>query len=318
MEVRPAPPVDFEVFGDYEGPRRPPKPDAPERPRYRFQGRVSAQADSEWPAEPKRYHLYVSWSCPWAQRAAIVRKLKGLEEVISLSAVDPVRDGRGWAFREGVNNTLDELNGFQFLEEAYEKTETDYDGLVTVPVLWDKKTKRIVSNNFPDITIDLNNEFNEWAQNEIDLYPLNLREKIDEQNNWLMKNVNTAVYAVAYSETDEENVKLSKRVFDAFEELEKQLEIQQFLVGEQLTLSDVYLFVTLARFDLVHYELFKTNTHRLTDFPNLWTYARRLYQISAFKETTFFEDIKTHYYMTQPDFNPTREVPKGLVIDWSL
>lgn len=318
MTALPAPAIDFEKYGDYEGPRVAPKPDAPARPRYRFQGRISADGSSSWQAESGRYHIYVSWSCPWAQRAAIVRKLKGLENVISLSAADPIRDGRGWAFRTGENSDVDHINGFRFLEEAYEETEPGYDGLVTVPVVWDKKTRKIVSNNFPDITVDLNSAFNEWAESDIDLYPEDLRKEIDERNDWLMKRINSAVYAAPFAEDESEKDRITNSIFDAFQELDELLASQKYLFGDALTESDVRLYVTLARFDIVHYELFKTNFKKLTDYPNLWRYARSLYQIPAFKETTFFEDIKRHYFMTQPDFNPSREVPEGLVIDWSL
>ncbi len=145
------------------------------RPAYPFQGRITADGSSGYPAEAGRYHLYISWACPWAQRTAIVRKLLGLEDVISLSVVDPIRDGRGWAFREGPDHGLDPVNGFAFLREAYEATEPGYDGHISVPVLWDKQAGRIVSNNFPDITIDLDTQFGRWADPDVQLYPAELR-----------------------------------------------------------------------------------------------------------------------------------------------
>ena len=173
-----ASPVDFATYGDY-GDYLAKKRAAAPAPRsgefvrapYPFQGRITADGSSGYPAEAGRYHLYISWACPWAHRSAIVRKLLGLEEVISLSAVDPVRDGRGWAFRDGDGYSLDPVNGFALLSEAYEATEPGYDGHISVPVLWDRQTGRIVSNNFPDITIDLDTQFGRWADPAYDLYP---------------------------------------------------------------------------------------------------------------------------------------------------
>lgn len=183
-----ASPVDFAAFGDYGDFR--PKKDAPPgarrgefiRAAYRFQGRITADGSSGYPAGPGRYHLYISWACPWANRAAIVRDLLGLQDVISLSAVDPVRDCRGWAFRAGDGYGLDPVNGFALLRQAYEATEPGYDGHVSVPVLWDKLTGRIVSNNFPDITLDLDTQFGAWANPGYDLYPQRLRPQIDTVN----------------------------------------------------------------------------------------------------------------------------------------
>src|ERR1022692_730325 len=191
-----ASPVDFESYGDYGDfsrgkPAKPAKPVAEfVRAAYPFQGRITADGSSGYPAEPGRYHLDISWACPWAQRTAIVRKLMGLEEVISLSAVDPVRDGRGWAFRAGRGHGLDPVNSFALLREAYEATEPGYDGHISVPVLWDRVTKRIVSNNFPDITIDLETQFGAWASGAADLYPEALRPAIDSINALVYENVN--------------------------------------------------------------------------------------------------------------------------------
>ena len=167
-----ASPVDFATYGDYTGqPRfaRPPSADGFVRPKYPFQGRITADGSSGFPAEPGRYHLYISWACPWAHRTAIVRELKGLQDVVSLSAVDPVRDGRGWAFREGPGHGPDPVNGFALLSQAYEQTEPGFDGHLSVPVLWDKRAGRIVSNNFPDITLDLATAFRQWSDPALSL-----------------------------------------------------------------------------------------------------------------------------------------------------
>ena len=191
-----ASPVDFAAFGDYgDFRRKQPQPATGEfvRPAYPFRGRITADGSSGYPAVAGRYHLYISWACPWAHRTAIVRRLLGLQEAISLSAVDPVRDGRGWAFREGPGHSLDPVNGFALLREAYDATEPGYDGHISVPVLWDRETGRIVSNNFPDITIDLDTQFGAFS-NGTDLYPQALRPEIDAINATVYENVNNGVY----------------------------------------------------------------------------------------------------------------------------
>ena len=177
-----ASPVDFETYGDYRV-KAPPRADGGfVRPLYQFQGRVSADGATGYPAEAGRYHLYISLACPWAHRSAIVRALLGLQDVVSMSVVDPIRDGRGWAFRDGPGYSPDPVNGFTLLREAYQATEPGYDGHVSVPVLWDSETCRIVSNNFPDITIDLGTQFGRWASPAFDLYPAALRPQIDALN----------------------------------------------------------------------------------------------------------------------------------------
>ena len=216
-----ASPVDFATFGDY-GDFTPKKAEPPAgakpgefvRAAYPFQGRITADGSSGYPAEPGRYHLYISWACPWANRSAIVRELLGLTDVVSLSAVDPVRDGRGWAFRDGDGYGLDPVNGFALLREAYEATEPGYDGHVSVPVLWDKQTGRIVSNNFPDITIDLETQFGAWADPEYDLYPEALRPEIDELNELVYATVNNGVYRSGFATTQESYHEAVTRLFD--------------------------------------------------------------------------------------------------------
>ncbi len=317
-----ASPVDFEHFGDYGDFRRKqasqaaaPKPGEAVsdgtrgvrgvvppgqhgefvRPAYPFQGRITADGSSGYPAVPGRYHLYISWACPWAQRSAIVRKLLGLEDVISLSAVDPIRDGRGWAFREGPGHSLDPVNGFALLREAYDATEPGYDGHISVPVLWDRETRRIVSNNFPDITIDLDTRFGAWSNGSVDLYPAAQRAEIDAINATVYENVNNGVYRAGMATTQA---------------------AYHYLLGESITEADVRLWVTLARFDSVYYSHFKANLRRLTDFPNLWAYARDLYSLPAFRGTTNFDHIKRHYYVTHSHINPSRIVPDGPLLDW--
>jgi glutathionyl-hydroquinone reductase len=245
-----------------------------------------------------------------------VRKLLGLEDVISLSAVDPVRDGRGWAFREGDGFSLDPVNGFALLRDAYEATEPGYAGHVSVPLLWDRQTSRIVSNNFPDITIDLDTQFGAWADPAHDLYPQRLRAEIDAINERVYATVNNGVYRCGFATSQESYDEAFGQLFATLDDLEQRLGQQRYLTGDALTEADVRLWVTLARFDSVYYSHFKANLRRITDYPNLWAYARDLYAVPAFRETTKFDQIKRHYYQTHPKLNPSRIVPDGPLLDW--
>ena len=256
------------------------------RPRYRFQGRISTDGSSGYRADPGRYHLYVAWGCPWANRAAIVRKLKKLESVVSLSYVDDERDGRGWAFRD--RRGPDPVNGFTFLSEAYEATEPGYQGHVSVPVLWDRRTGVIVSNNFPDITIDLGTQFEEWAGSSVQLYPPELRTEIDELNAFIYDNVNDAPYRVAGATTAEEYDRLREQTIDALQQLDERLARRRYLLGDRLTEADVRLWVTLARFDAGYNPMARVSERPLTSFPSLWAYARDLYSRPEFCSTVDF------------------------------
>ncbi|GII58001.1 glutathione-dependent reductase [Planotetraspora thailandica] len=313
-----ASPVDFSVHGDYTI-KAATRPDGSfVRPLYPFQGRITADGSSGYPAERGRYHLYVSLACPWAHRSIIVRSLAGLEDVVSLSVVDPVRDGRGWAFREGRGHGPDEINGFRLLREAYDATEPGYDGHVSVPVLWDRETRKIVSNNFPDISIDLGTQFGEWADPAVDLYPAALRAEIDTLNAQVYATVNNGVYRCGFATSQEAYDAAVTDLFATLGELEDRLADRRYLFGEAVTEADVRLWVTLARFDSVYVTHFKANLRRLVDYPNLWRYARDLYQNPAFGGSTDFDHIKRHYYGTHPGVNPNRIVPAGPVLDWSL
>ncbi len=313
-----ADPVDFEEYGAYGAYRRKAarSDGAFERARYPFQGRVTADGSSGHRAEPGRYHLYISWACPWAQRSAIVRRLLGLEDVVSLSVVDPIRDGRGWAFREGRGHGPDPVNGFRFLREAYEATEPGYDGHVSVPVLWDRVSGRIVSNNVPDITIDLETQFGEWADPAVDLYPAAIRSEIDALNEVVYETVNDGVYRAGFARTQEAHERAVVALFSTLDSLEERLTARRFLFGPTVTEADVRLWVTLVRFDAVYVTHFKTNLRRLVDYPHLWAYARDLYQRPAFRETTNFDHIKRHYFLTHPHLNPSGLVPLGPLVDW--
>ena len=281
-----ASPVDYDTYGHYGQGRGFDSGSSFQRPRYHFRGRISADGSGGYRAEPGRYHLYIAWGCPWAQRTAIVRKLKGLEDVVSLSYVDDVRDGRGWAFRE--RRGADPVNGFTLLAEAYEATEPGYRGHVSVPALWDRHTGKLVSNNFPDITIDLDTQFEAWAAGSPDLYPPALRADIDAMNERVYETVNNGTYRVAGATTEPEYDELRHRLTGTLDELDARLAGQRYLFGAAATEADVRLWPTLARFDLGYNPLGKISERRLVDFPALWGYARDLYQRPAFRETTDF------------------------------
>ena len=315
-----ASPVDFSAYGDYGDFSSPDTKQTAEfvRPAYPFRGRITADGSSGYPAEPGRYHLYISWACPWAHRTAIVRKLLGLEEIVSLSVVDPVRDGRGWAFREGPGHSLDPVNGFALLREAYEATEPGYPGHISVPVLWDRVSSRIVSNNFPDITIDLGTAFAAWIRSDSpELYPPARRAEIDAINEIVYETVNNGVYRSGFAGSQDQYHQAVTRIFATLDDLEERLAGRRYLLGDVVTEADIRLWVTLARFDAVYYSHFKANLRRLTDYPNLWGYARDLYSMPAFRETTRFDHIKRHYFMTHRHLNPSRIVPDGPLLDWT-
>jgi glutathionyl-hydroquinone reductase len=288
------------------------------RQKYTIRERITADGSSGFPAEAGRYHLYVSLACPWAQRTLIVRRLLGLEEVISASVVDPIRDERGWAFREGPGHGPDPVNGFQLLSEAYLRTDPSYTGRYTVPCIWDRVTGRLVTNNFPDITLDLETQFGAFQRPDApELYPQALRPEIDEINDLVYRDVNNGVYRTGFATTQEAYESAVQRLFARLDWLEERLSTRRYLVGGQLTEADVRLYPTLARFDAVYVGHFKCSLRRLVDYPNLWAYARDLYQRPAFGGTTDFDHIKRHYYMTHDALNPTRIVPAGPLVDWN-
>ena len=281
-----ASPVDYGSYGLYGPGRGFDKGKSFQRPVYRFQGRITADGSSGYPAIPGRYHLYISWGCPWAQRTAIVRKLKGLEDVVSLSYVDDERDGRGWAFRE--RRGPDPVNGFELLAQAYEATEPGYDGHVSVPALWDRETGKLVSNNFPDITIDLGTQFGAWGRPVPDLYPQPLREEIDALNERVYSGINNAPYRVSGATTADDYETLRQAMIAMLEELDGRLAGRRFLFGGEITEADVRLWPTLARFDTGYNPLAGVTERHLTEFPQLWGYARDLYRLPAFHDTTDF------------------------------
>jgi putative glutathione S-transferase len=288
------------------------------RQRYAFRDRITADGSSGFPAEAGRYHLYVSLACPWAHRAIIIRRLLGLEDAVSMSVVDPVRDERGWAFREGDGHGPDPVCAFQFLSEAYLRTDPAYQGRYTVPCIWDRVTGRLVTNNYPDITLDFETQFTAFHRpGAPDLYPEHLRAEIDAVNAVVYEDVNNGVYRAGFATSQAKYDAAVDALFARLDWLEERLAKQRHLVGTQLTEADVRLFTTLARFDAVYVGHFKCNLRRLVDYPSLWGYARDLYQRPGFGETVSFDHIKRHYYMTHDQLNPTRIVPRGPLVDWS-
>ena len=280
-----------------------------------FRGWLHADGGSEFPAQPGRYHLYVSWACPWAHRTIIVRQLKRLEDAIGMTVVDPIRDERGWAFGDGPGHSLDPVNGFRFLSEAYAATDPDYRGRVTVPVLWDKVTRRIVSNSDDDIMRMFETEFDALGAADVDLYPKVLRAEIEELNEWIYETLNDGVYRAGFATEQNAYESAAYRVFDTLDALERRLQNCRYLLGSQPVETDWRLFVTLVRFDAVYYGHFKCNLRRIVDYPNLHGYLRDLYQVDGIARTVNFEHIKRHYYGTHDEINPTRIVPIGPLQD---
>jgi putative glutathione S-transferase len=280
-----------------------------------FRGWVTGDGRSGFPAAPGRYHLYVSWACPWAHRTIIVRKLKKLESVVDMTVVDPIRDEGGWAFRDGPGHSRDPVNGFRFLSEAYDATDRDYRGRITVPVLWDTVTRRIVSNSDDDIMRMFNHEFARFTESRLDLYPQALRNEIDRWNTDLYEYVNDGVYRAGFATSQAAYEKAVRRLFETLDRLEQRLADRRYLFGSTLTETDLRLFVTLVRFDAVYHGHFKCNLRRIVDYPNLFGYLKDLYQTDGIAVTVNFDHIKRHYYVTHGDINPTRIVPLGPVQD---
>jgi putative glutathione S-transferase len=273
------------------------------RQQSRFRGWVSADGSTGFPLESERYHLYVARACPWAHRTIIGRLLMGLEDEIGISFVDPIRDSRGWAFTGG--EYADQVNGFEFLSRAYTATDPGYDARVTVPVLWDKRTGVIVSNESADILRMLSTVFARLAAHPVDLYPDGLRDEIDALNDHIYDSVNNGVYKAGFSRRQDVYEREVKALFAALDELDARLAGQRFLFGPEPLESDWRLFTTLARFDAVYNIHFKCSVRKLVEYEHLWPYARDLYQRSGVAQTVSFDEIRRHYYLTHPMINPS-------------
>ncbi len=285
------------------------------RQESRFRDWVTADGTTGFPAAPGRYHLYVSLACPWAHRAIIVRRLKRLEDVVTMSVVDPVRDDRGWAFRPGDGHGPDPVNGFRFLSQAYAATDPRFSGRITVPVLWDRETHRVVNNESADVIRILNTAFDEWGDAALDLYPPELRDEIDAVNDVVYRDVNNGVYRAGFATTQGAYEEAFDALFATLADLDARLGDRRFLVGDRPTEADWRLFTTLVRFDAVYALHFKCNLRRISDHVNLGPYLRDLYQQPGVAETVDFDHIKRHYYVTHDSINPTGIVPKGPELD---
>lgn len=270
-------------------------------------------------AEKNRYHLYISYACPWAHRTLIFRQLKGLEDYITVSAVHPYMLENGWTFEKdehGANG--DDLFDNDFMHQIYTKNKSDYTGRVTVPVLWDKQQQCIVSNESSEIIRMFNSAFNHLTGNTDDYYPENLRKEINTINDMIYNNINNGVYRCGFATTQIAYEKAFEHLFGALEEVEKILSQHRYLVGETLTEADWRLFTTLVRFDAVYVGHFKCNLKRIADYPNISAYLRELYQYRGVKETVNMHHIKAHYYYSHETINPTRVIPKGPALDLDL
>ena len=269
-----------------------------------FRDRVTV--GGRFPPEPGRYHLIVSLACPWAHRAVIVRRLLGLDDKISLGIVDPVRDERGWRFTLDPGGR-DPVSGAAYLSELYEASDPSFSGRWTVPTLWDTKTRTIVSNDYPQITLDFSTEWGVPSR----LYPEELRDEIDAVNEVVYADVNNGVYRCGFATSQQAYEAAYARLWDRLDRLTERLSGQRYLVGDRITEADVRLFTTLVRFDAVYHGHFKCNRQKLTELPVLWAYARDLFQTPGFGDTTDFDHIKRHYYVTHEKLNPSRIVPLG-------
>jgi putative glutathione S-transferase len=271
----------------------------------RFRSWITAGESGDFPAESGRYHLYVSWACPWAHRTVIGRRLEGLEDAIGLSVADPIRDERGWAFTGGEYS--DAVNGWSFLNEAYHATDPGYDGRISVPVLWDTKSGRIVNNESGDILRMLSSSFGSLARGP-DLHPLHLAAPIDELNERIYHLLNNGVYRAGFATRQDAYERAARGVFAMLDELDARLAHRRFLFGDRYVETDWRVFTTLIRFDAVYATHFKLSLRRIVDYPNLWPYLRDLYQQPGIAETVRFDDIRRHYFCTHPDINPNRIV----------
>ena len=287
-----------------------------------FRDWVSNDGSTPYPAAAGRYHLYVSLACPWASRTVIFRKLKGLEEAIGMTVVDPIRDENRWAFRDpeippGTSfESTDQITGFHFLSEAYKATDPNYSARVTVPVLWDKETKKIVNNSEDDICRMFNTAFNEFARNkDLDFFPSELEAEHAKLCSFLHNNVNNGVYRAGFATRQRPYEVACRKLFEALDQLEERLSKSRFLFEDRIVESDWRFFCTLIRFDVVYYGHFKCNLRRIIDYSNLQGYLMDLYQQPGIADTVNFDHIKRHYYMTHTEINPTRIVPIGPLLD---
>lgn len=279
-----------------------------QRPATKFRKRISKDGSTGFRAEAGRYHLYVSYACPWAHRTLIVRALRGLEDAIPVTVVDPKMGDDGWSFSK---DDPDPILGAKLLREVYLKADAHYTGRVTVPVLWDKKTGTIVNNESRDVIRVLDTEFEEYAKKDTSLAPPELVPAIDGALDAIYTPINNGVYRAGFATTQEAYEEACKELFAALDHWDGVLAAQRYMCGSRLTEADVAMFTTLLRFDVVYYAHFKCNVRRIQDYANLSGYVRDVYQMPDVKKTCRLEHIKTHYYWSQTTVNPYRIVPLG-------
>ena len=283
-----------------------------------FRGRISADGSSGFKAEPGRYHLYVAHGCPWAHRTLIYRALKKLDDIVSVAYSVPGLKQNGWTFARDPRYPdciPDEVNGFQYLYEAYAASDPHYTGKVTVPTLWDKKTKRIVNNESSEIIRMFNSEFNAITGDRADFYPPDLRAEIDAVNERVYRDVNNGVYRAGFAKSQAAYDEAYDGLFATLDWLEARLSRQRYLVGNQTTEADWRLFPTLVRFDVAYFSLFKCNRQRIADYPNLSNYMRELYQVPGIAPTVTPRYYVLNYYSIAK-VNPTMIIPKGTPVDF--
>ncbi len=292
-----------------------------------------AGADATLPVVAGRYHLYVSLACPWCHRTVILRELAGLSEALGISYLAPFRDERGWAFTgdhfdvAAANGEagwgdeyVDRVNGWDFISEAYRLSDPDFKGRITVPVIWDTETERIVNNESGDIVRMLGSPESLGGLGDaasLELYPLALQREIDELNERIYETINNGVYRAGFARLQGAYERAFAKLFESFDWLEALLGERRYLAGEQITEADWRLFPTLARFDEVYNVHFRCNYRRIVDYPNLWAYARSLYQRPRVASTVAMDQIKRHYYTTHDELNPKKIIPVGPGYDWS-
>ena len=268
-------------------------------------------------AEAGRYHLYITHNCPWAYRTAMFRRVKGLEDIISISIGGASFKDQGWTFNEEPGALPDAVNNIYYLHELYTKADPKYTGRVTVPVLWDKKSETIVNNESSEIIRMFNSAFDKITHNKLDFYPESLRNQIDEINAIVYKNINNGVYRAGFATTQNAYEEAYNNLFMTLDKLEERLGERRYLTGEKLTEADWRLFSTLIRFDVVYYTHFKCNKRHIFDYPNLWNFTLELYQYPGISSLTNFDHIKRGYYGLMPKINPSKIVAKGPDIDFN-
>jgi putative glutathione S-transferase len=277
-----------------------------------FRDRIEATPDADFPAEPGRYHLYISRACPWAHRAVLIRSFLGLDDAITMDVVDPYRADDGWQFspeREGC--TRDSVSGKDYLREVYLEADPNYTGKVTVPVLWDRESATIVNNESREILRMLDVAFADHAERDLTLYPEGDREAIDRIIDTVHESINSGVYRAGFSEQQSVYEAAVSTLFEALDHWDEVLSTQRYLAGERLTEADICMFTTLVRFDQVYHTHFKCNRRRIAEYDHLHGYLRELYQLPGVAETVNMDHIKEHYYTTHPSINPTGLIAVG-------